>query len=150
MQNLQKCCCMYSSYCVYALITCFIYLLFVNIHFIKRGILQDYKAPHMRWSGRCCAILSSRMSSNRTAPSTTVHFETVTMVIMTCVENLNLMYMCIFMLGYIIVNLWWYVRLHCKFEICDDMFMLSSCIVDLSFLLWSIYIAFWFKVAAKS
>jgi hypothetical protein len=36
--------------------------------------------------------------------STVVHFETVELVIMTCAENLNLMYMCMFMLHYIIVN----------------------------------------------
>jgi hypothetical protein len=34
--------------------------------------------------------------------------------------------------------------------ICDDMFMLSCCIINLSLLLWSIYIACRFKVPAKS
>jgi hypothetical protein len=34
--------------------------------------------------------------------------------------------------------------------ICDDMFMLTFCIINLSLLLWSIYIACRFKVVAKS
>ena len=36
---------MYSSQHFYALITYFINLLFTNVHFIKCGVLEDYKAP---------------------------------------------------------------------------------------------------------
>jgi hypothetical protein len=50
------------------------------------------------------------------------------------------------------------MRLRCKLVICNYMFMLSSCIVNLSLLLWSIYIACrlrwllnpgWFQDAAR-